>query len=76
MIGMLYNCPIFDGPRSAVVVATHVVDAEVPEGSVRVAPLAPDGTGLVTVPQVVPCVASPPGDGSAAFVPAMAWSAP
>lgn len=76
MIGTLFGSPIFDGPRVAIVVATHDVDAAVPSGSVRVSPLAPNGDGLTPIPRTVPCLSSPPGDGSEAFVPSFAWVAP
>lgn len=78
MIGTLHNCTIFDGPRTALVVATHAIDPDVPQGSVRVAPLAPDGSGIVPIPQVVPVSITPPSeeDASPTFVPAWPWAAP
>lgn len=68
MIGMLYGCELFDGPRVAIVAATHDMDATVPEGFVRVAPMSLDGVGITASPQVVPLLDAPPGDGSPGFV--------
>lgn len=69
MIGMLYGCELFDGePRVAIVAATHDLDATVPEGFVRVMPVALSGMGIAASPQVVPLVDAPPGDGSPGFV--------
>lgn len=68
MIGMLYNCEIFSGPRVAIVAATHDMDATVPEGFVRVSPMSLDGMGITASPQLVPLLDAPPGDGSIGFV--------
>lgn len=76
MIGTLYNCGIFDGPRAVIVVATHSIDSSIPTGTVRVALLSPDASGISAVPELVTVSPTPPVDDATTFVPAWPWAAP
>ena len=64
IVGKLYGWQSY--LATALVVADHATHADaVPDGSVMVAPLIPEG---LCPAMVVPLVDAPPGDGSAGFV--------